>query len=101
MKGVYKMLDVILERDRQIKEEGWTPEHDDRYKRFELSMAASCYARHCDENHEFKDQVPDGWPWDEEWWKPTSPRRDLIKAAALIIAEIERLDRLPHPQSGD
>jgi len=24
----------------------------------------------------------------------TKPRRDLIKAAALIIAEIERIDRL-------
>jgi hypothetical protein len=33
------------------------------------------------------------WPWDDEWFKLTDPRRDLIKAAALIIAEIERLDR--------
>lgn len=34
------------------------------------------------------------WPWDESWWKPTTPRRDLVKAAALILAEIERLDRM-------
>lgn len=27
------------------------------------------------------------------WWKPGAPRRMLIKAAALIVAEIERLDR--------
>lgn len=26
-------------------------------------------------------------------WKPTTSRRDLVKAAALILAEIERLDR--------
>ncbi|MEB3421767.1 hypothetical protein VK682_24660 [Salipiger manganoxidans] len=33
------------------------------------------------------------WPWDRKWWKPTTPRRDLVKAGALIVAEIERLDR--------
>lgn len=33
------------------------------------------------------------WPWDWAWWKPKNPRRDLVRAAALIIAEIERLDR--------
>ncbi|NKJ43681.1 hypothetical protein [Novosphingobium sp. SG720] len=33
------------------------------------------------------------WPWDDEHFKLTNPRRDLIKAAALIVAEIERLDR--------
>lgn len=34
------------------------------------------------------------WPWSREWWKPKNPRRDLVKAGALIVAEIERLDRL-------
>jgi hypothetical protein len=29
----------------------------------------------------------------DEWWKPTNRRRDLVKAGALILAEIERLDR--------
>ena len=33
------------------------------------------------------------WPWDEQWWKPTTVRRDLVKACALALAEIERLDR--------
>ena len=28
------------------------------------------------------------WPWYSRWWKPTSDRRDLIKAAALLVAEI-------------
>ena len=31
------------------------------------------------------------------WFKPTTPRRDLVKAGALIIAEIERLDRATPP----
>jgi hypothetical protein len=42
-----------------------------------------------------------GWPWDLKWWKPTTPRRDLVKAAALIVAEIERLDRAALAPEGD
>jgi len=33
------------------------------------------------------------WPWDPKWWKPKDRRRDLVRAAALIIAEIDRHDR--------
>jgi hypothetical protein len=35
------------------------------------------------------------WPasWDFVHYKPTTARRDLVKAGALILAEIERLDR--------
>ncbi|NPW56957.1 hypothetical protein HPR97_34090, partial [Pseudomonas aeruginosa] len=33
------------------------------------------------------------WPWDEEWWKPKSARENLVRAGALVLAEIERLDR--------
>ena len=35
------------------------------------------------------------WPWSLDWWKPKDPRRDLVRAGALIVAEIERLDRQP------
>jgi hypothetical protein len=33
------------------------------------------------------------WPFERSAWKPKSPRSDMVKAAALIVAEIERLDR--------
>jgi hypothetical protein len=33
------------------------------------------------------------WPWSREWWQPKDRRRDLVRAGALIVAEIERLDR--------
>ncbi len=36
---------------------------------------------------------PGGWPFADTFWKPKSPRQDLVRAAALLIAEIERLDR--------
>ena len=90
--------DVIAERKRQIEEEGWTPEHDEGHTRFELAAAGACYAEnaaiHFDENDYYElIEVPEGWPWEQWWWKPKDPRRDLVRAAALIIAEIDRIDR--------
>lgn len=39
--------------------------------------------------------VPNSWPSpDGKGWNPKSPREDLIHAAALIVAEIERLDKI-------
>ena len=92
--------DVIAERRRQINKEGWTHVHDDRHDPGELSAAASAYALNAaDQLHPHSqgdggNEQPVMWPWDPEWWKPTTPRRDLVKAAALILAEIERFDRL-------
>ncbi|MNY70647.1 hypothetical protein D3C86_2088230 [compost metagenome] len=42
----------------------------------------------------FKVPYVENWPWSEDWWKPSpEPRRNLVKAGALILADIERLDR--------
>ena len=76
--------DVLAERRRQIEKEGFVPADDDAYVFGELRSAALCY---------ISGDTKSGWPWDKEWWKPTDDRHDLIKAGALIIAEIERLDR--------
>ena len=61
----------------------------------ELSAAGMCYAGHACLTLRGKggDTVPSPWPWADEWWKPKNPRRDLVRAAALLLAEIERLDR--------
>jgi len=82
--------DVLAERRRQIDAEGWTPEHDDEHSRGEMALAAACYAV---ADNDPRAEPPPLWPWDTEWWKPTSERRMLVKAGALILAEIERLDR--------
>nr|UVN06462.1 MAG: hypothetical protein [Bacteriophage sp.] len=92
--------DVTAERQRQITVEGWTPEHDDEYEHGELADAAGCYALHS-EIFDCVGEPPRPWPWPDEWWKPTNRRRDLVKAGALILAEIERIDRqeqAPHEQ---
>lgn len=101
------MREIDAERHRQITKEGFDAKHDDEHASRELARAAAAYVQHYFERqwlmtgnpfpskHEqyAEDEPPDFWPWDEEWWKPKNPRRDLIRAAALIVAEIERLDR--------
>ena len=90
------ILDVIAERQRQRQRqqsvEGWTPEHDDEHGRGEMAMAAVCYINETGTVNRNGGR-PWGWPWDASWWKPNTRRRNLVKAGALIIAEIERIDR--------
>lgn len=93
--------DVLSERERQKSVEGWTPEHDDEHGTASMAAAAGCYAfsaasEYAENTHWSNkrfDAAEQLWPWDREWWKPSTSRRDLVKAGALIIAEIERLDR--------
>jgi len=94
--------EIAAERRRQIDAEGWTPEHDDEHADGSLALAATVYASGlpvADDQGELT-VIGQLWPW--EWsFKPKGRRRDLIRAAALIVAEIERLDRAsPTPDAG-
>ncbi len=91
---------IVRERERQVSLEGWTPDHDDEHGNGELAKAARCYADHAvnfpysaDVQAYRKAPVPANLPWAAAWWKPKSPTRDLIRAGALIAAEIDRLQR--------
>jgi len=102
--------DMLAERQRQISVEGWDDTHDDCNDKSELAQAAACYALSgtpADEavfiHGRWEDPRDLFWPWtwDRSWWKPTNRRRDLVKAGALILAEIERLDRAaPEAEGG-
>lgn len=95
---------VIAERKRQIEVEGWDAHHDDtEHVPGALAQAGSAYARRA---HVHLDPdtagafaraprlfMPNEWPWESEWFKPTGFRRDLVKAGALIVAEGEKFDR--------
>lgn len=87
--------EIKAERERQMNVEGWTLEHDDAHSRGDMAKAAACYALNAGRAPEYADNsfIRSYWPWDWKWWKPRSSRRDLIKAGALIVAEIERIDR--------
>ncbi|HCF3834982.1 TPA: hypothetical protein ACQQIX_007039, partial [Pseudomonas aeruginosa] len=94
-------LDVQAERRRQVEAEGWTPEHDDEHDSGEIACAAACYALPPAHPARIEGALgrygrdPNIWPWTRDWWKPApnDRRRELIKAGALVLAEIERLDR--------
>lgn len=85
--------EVLAERQRQKDKEGWTEAHDDEHTNGGMAKAAACYAMNAGRGILSGAPVPQEWPWQIEWWKPKTPRRDLVRAAALIIAEIERIDR--------
>lgn len=108
---------IAAERQRQITEEGWTPEHDDGHDSGELAMAAACYAAPekiftIDERANaviYQDPFP--WRWDRRFHFGScrenpgnvlpdpdtyskAERIDLLtKAGALIAAELDRLQR--------
>lgn len=95
---ILSMTAIVRERLRQIESEGFSFDHDDRHARGELAGAASAYAMSAAASigcgrSPVLDTPPPFFQFETEWWKPRSPREDLIRAAALILAEIERLDR--------
>ena len=87
MSNLRAAIDVVDERVRQLEAEEWDYAHDDQYVNGELVDAAICYVQ----GHRIlKDTT---WPWGTDDWKPKSYRENLVRAAALLIAEIERIDR--------
>lgn len=85
--------DVLAERIRQREEEGWDDAHDDEHTAGNLALAGACYAANVAGFVIYDVAGSPLWPWELRWWKPKGARRDLVRAAALILAEIEKLDR--------
>lgn len=88
--------EILSERTRQMSVHGWYPEHDDIYRHHELVRAAETYleaGRLEAITEAAHTRLLSRWPWAASWFKPRDARRNLIKAAALIVAEIERIDR--------
>ena len=89
--GTAAAVDVLAERARQQHGENYSPAHDDRYLTGTLARAAACYA-----DVRLGRMTVYGrpmWPFDREYFKPRSARENYVRAAALLLAEIERMDR--------
>ncbi|TBV10227.1 hypothetical protein [Stutzerimonas kirkiae] len=86
---------VLAERIRQIHHHGYTAERDDTHRHGELALAGAAYAVRAAEQTAgwYLAGPPAEWPWDNGAYKPRDTRRALVVAGALIVAEIERLDR--------
>lgn len=100
---------ILDERLRQCTEEAYTNAHDDEHVDGDLRIVAQAYYWHAVGSRALGWQlcplhnprtgkphmrIPCPWPWAPKWWKPKTPERDLERAGALCIAEIERLERL-------
>lgn len=99
------VAEIAAERRRQVEQEGWDSDHDDHHGPGVLSRAARCYmeaAEHAltlgvkrdDPIPEWLADIPADWPWAGAWWKPTTnAERMMVKAGALLAAEIARGQR--------
>lgn len=88
---------ITAERERQVTEEGHSDAHDDEHDRGEIIAAAIAYAAVAERQVCGGESMPDvevSWPLERSSWKPKGqPIRNLVRAGALIAAEIDRLRR--------
>jgi hypothetical protein len=99
--GLKVLLEIGNERLRQVCEEGFTAEHDSYLRMGQLANMGAAYAQYASKHRAaettstaaYRRDNPEFWTGPYEWWKPKDIRADLVKAAALIMAEIEMIDR--------
>jgi hypothetical protein len=102
--------EIAAERRRQVKVKGWTSTHDDEHGDGEMAQAAATYAVLAMTKIMHEESPVIGrlaaaikwlWPWSPVWLKrDNTARRMLVKAGALIVAEIERIDRAEKARTG-
>ncbi|MBF5006890.1 hypothetical protein [Diaphorobacter caeni] len=91
--------DVVAERQRQISVKGWTSENDDEHVNDEIAALTCFYAMPEGVREWSAAETGYGDTWGDAivplgWDVDTGDRRrELVKSAALSLAEIERLDR--------
>ena len=107
---IVALIELAGERARQVQVEGFTPEWDDKHQPTgNLALAAAAYATFAAmpnetvrEHHArslwgfvpgFTGILGQLWPWPAQWFTPCDRRAELVKAGALILAELERLAR--------
>ena len=94
------------ERFRQLIQEGHTRAHDDKHTEGQLALLAAAYAlssvpeehqdfRHDEAYGELMALLEDDYG---RSFKPKDPIRDLVRAGALILAELERRLRAEEKQ---
>ena len=92
---------IAEERKRQIEKEGFDAKHDHEHRDNDLAIAGAIYAApekarlfvSNGKDGDKQDYYPLLWPFDRKSYKPTPDdrKRELVKAGALIAAEIDRI----------
>ena len=101
-KRVMNAIELIAaERKRQLTK-GWTPERDDKHDLGELSQGGAAYASVASamirgaSHEEFPIEMmraEGDWPFEDHWNPKPDILTNLVKGAAMIAAEIDRLLR--------
>lgn len=78
---------ISEERKRQIEEEGYDEFMDSFRKPNDLTKASICYLKA--NLMPFGDIIED-FPWDSLFFTPKDKLRNLVRAGALIAAEIDK-----------
>ncbi len=96
---------IEIERQRQIDEEGWTPEHDDEHEDGELALVAALYSTPIKLYEKIKESdviaFSDPWPgtWDAQWDKrwgygSNKWKESMLRPSPRTYRKKERLDLL-------
>jgi hypothetical protein len=83
--------DIADRRAKQIAK-GYDAAHDDEHTDGSIKRAAAAY---------LTGNVSRYWPWSADSFTPGDERDNLLDAATLIVAEIERMDRAMRKIAGD
>jgi hypothetical protein len=93
------IMEICVERNRQITVEGYDAKHDQQHEPGTLATGAAFYALPTETTNWIKAHGIDLWPFIDHP-KRKDRRRDLVRAAAMIVAEIEDIDRAKASANG-
>lgn len=94
------VYDEIREERAHQVELGYDAEHDDQHCQGQLCAAAAVYADAASslecgiESTDVMHNLEYRWPFDDGFRVFSSSRTYMLKAAAMLVAEIERYDRM-------
>ena len=90
MNQTHAVLALIEAERNHQRESGYDDEHDDEHDCNELICAAVAEAM----TPVAVESAADWWPFEDSIVKPATPTEHLIRAAAFLVAELERRLRL-------
>lgn len=94
---------IAARRQKQITK-GYDAAHDDQHTNGEIALGAAAYCQSAAKPKLYRKSCgaaftfPMCWPWKPAEFSPKNSKDDLIDAAAMIVAEYERLERLERGQ---
>jgi hypothetical protein len=106
MKTKSAIRTIAAERKRGVRKHKYTADKDDLLTRGELTKGAMSYLAIADMQLQGVTRaelnIPTFWPFEQSRFQPSEfPTRNLVKAAAMVAAEIDRLNRLALKQAAE